>query len=504
MRDLGHEVHLLCQEPAAAELDWVDAVGEWGAGELRVAATGADPGAGSVTVYRPDIGGVLPVFVKDRYAGFEVRTFAELSDEELDRYLERNVAAVRDVVARDGAPDAALANHLVMAPVILGRAGLRYALKIHGSDLSYTVLPDLARFGPYAREAVAGASGILVGSGHIAERLREAIDDPAVNAKVRLGPPGVDVGLFTPASSREEGAERMRALAERLRPGETLATFQSNSEPKVADPSADAWSRDAGEAAGAVEWFADAGGPRVVFVGKLIVAKGVDLLLAAWPLVHAESPEARLLVAGFGAYRDALERLWDALAAGDLDTAREIATQGRALEGGPEKPLPYLTSFLSDPPPAYAESATAAAGSVRFAGRLEHAEVARLLPACEALVFPSTHPEAFGMVAAEAAAAGVLPVSAAHSGALEVSRALAAELPDEAAGLVSFPVDGGAVEAIATRLRGWLALDERARAECRRALRATAARLWGWEGVAAAVIDAAAGRLDALPRVPES
>ena len=44
----------------------------------------------------PDIGGLLPVFVADRYEGFEVKTFPELSDEELDRYLEANVAAVRE------------------------------------------------------------------------------------------------------------------------------------------------------------------------------------------------------------------------------------------------------------------------------------------------------------------------------------------------------------------------------------------------------------------------
>ena len=38
---------------------------------------------------------------------------------------------------------------------------------------------------------------------------------------------------------------------------------------------------------------------------------------------------------------------------------------------------------------------------------------------------PSTFPEAFGMVAVEAAACGALPVSAGHSGMLEVSRQLA-------------------------------------------------------------------------------
>ena len=96
------------------------------------------------------------MFVPDTYEGFEVKTFAELTDAELDRYLEANVAAVRELVEALGGVDAALANHLVMGPVILARAGLRYALKVHGSALSYTVLPDLERFGPYAEEGIDG------------------------------------------------------------------------------------------------------------------------------------------------------------------------------------------------------------------------------------------------------------------------------------------------------------------------------------------------------------
>ena len=65
---------------------------------------------------------------------------------------------------------------------------------------------------------------------------------------------------------------------------------------------------------------------------------------------------------------------------------------------------------------------------------------------------PSTFPEAFGMVAVEAAACGALPVSADHSGMREVSRQLAAALPPEVGRLTSFPVEVGAVEAIAERL----------------------------------------------------
>ena len=157
------------------------------------------------------------------------------------------------------------------------------------------------------------------------------------------------------------------------------------------------------------------------------------------------------------------------------------------------KPLEMLAAFLADPPPNYAEFATDAAGSIALSGRLEHSEVGRLVPACDALVFPSTHPEAFGMVAAEAASAGVLPVSAAHSGALEVSRALMDGLPDEAAGLVSFTLDDSAIESIAARLNIWLGLDPHARRLTRIGLRETAKRLWGWEGVARKVIAAAKG-----------
>jgi glycosyltransferase involved in cell wall biosynthesis len=415
---LGHEVHLLCQDR-----------------EVRLEG---------VQIHNPDIGGLLPVYVKDPYEGFEVKTFPELTETELGRYLDANVAAVREVAEAAGGIDLALANHLVMGPAILARAGVApFAAKIHGSALEYTVKPR-PRFLPYAREGIEAASGVLVGSGHTAESLWAALAElPDLPAKTRLGPPGVDVKEFKPDGPRE---------------------------------------------------------PLVAFVGKFLVSKGVDLLLAAWPLVRAEHPRVRLEIAGFGAFEDALRRLLAALERGDLDDAREVSRHGWALEGGEEEPLPILSVFLADPPAGYAEMARAAAGSVELVGRLEHHEVAELFPRAEAMVMPSTFPEAFGMVAVEAAACGTLPVSAGHSGMLEVSRQLAAELPESAARLTSFPVEVGAVEAIAERLDAWLSLPQSERAVARNALVETVGRLWSWEGVARGVLAAAAGELDDLPR----
>ena len=485
---LGHDVHLLCQDRGAARFDWVDRLGEWGDGGLTVRDVPGPSASrpGTVTAYLPDIGGLLPVYVEDDYEGFSVKAFPRLSSDELELYISANVAAVRDVVEAHQGVDAALANHLVMGPVICARAGLEFAAKIHGSALSYTVRPNRQRFLPFAREGLAAARGVLVGSEHTAQRLWETLDDRQLPLRTRLGPPGVDVKAFSPLP-REQARSRLSDLAASVR-----------------SAGGTGFGRDAQSAADAVEWLADGGGPRVSFVGKLIVSKGVDLLLAAWPLVVAAAPQARLLVVGFGAYREGLERLLDALAEGDLAGARAIARGGRQLEGGPPGTLRMLDAFLSGAGPAYAEAARLAAGTVRLSGRLEHEEVARLLPATEATVVPSTFPEAFGMVAAEAAAAGALPICADHSGLHEVSSALAQAVPDAQRDLLSFSLDDRAVESIAARLTAWLELDPVQRKDIGAQLARRASQRWSWAGVAAGVLAAATGELDALPEAAGS
>ncbi|MGA9636359.1 MAG: glycosyltransferase [Solirubrobacterales bacterium] len=498
----GHDVHLLCQDSRAAELDWVDAVGRWEEGRLHVEAVRDAAQPGSVTVYRPEIGGLLPVYVLDRYEGFEVKTFPDLSDAELDHYLDTNVAAVRDVVAASGEPEAALANHLVMGPAVLARAGLRFAIKVHGSDISYTVRPHSDRFVPYAREGTDAAAGILAGSSHTAQALFETVKDPSLPERTRLGPPGVDVHRFRP---HPEG--------EALRDLEDLSARLAEERP-MAGEGDDSFGRDGPAVAAAIRAWAE-GKPRVLFVGKLLISKGVDLLAAAWPLIHLARTSGgdaapRLLFIGFGAFEDGLRALVEALGRGDLDSARGIAARGRGLEGPhepgsrtppPDQALPILSGFLADPPAGYAEAAREAAGSMLIGGRLEHDEVADAMPAADAFAMPSTWPESFGMVPAESAACGVPPVAADHSGMHEVALLLAEAVPAELARLLSFPVGPDAVTELADRLDGWLALDQGRRTEAGLALSERVDELWSWDGVARTVLAASAGRLEDLPRV---
>jgi glycosyltransferase involved in cell wall biosynthesis len=500
----GHEVHLLCQDRDPLGLDWVDAAGDWDGGSLEL-TTRREPAR--ATVYRPDIAGLLPLYVADRYEGTEAKPFPELSGPELDRYLERNVAAVREVAERVR-PDVALANHLVMGPAILARAlaglGVPYAVKIHGSALEYTVKPH-PRFMPYAREGLADAPGVLVGSRHTAESLWAAMDDPELPARTRLGPPGVDVERFAPRAP-DAAFAGLAALRDRLASDAPAANAEpAGAEPAGAEPAgaagaepaepASSFTRREGEAAAALATIG-AEDRLVVFVGKLIASKGVELLLAAFPLVLAAEPRARLLLVGFGGFREGLEALAGHLAGGDLEAAA-------AVRGETGAELPWLAAFLASLEGAEREAYVAAARGlgdrIAWSGRLEHAELADLLPAAEAMAVPSTFPEAFGMVAAEAAACGALPVVAAHSGLAEVARSLADAMPAEARDWITFEVGPGAVRELAAGLSAWLEAPPALRERVRDAMVSVARERYSWDGVARTAIAAARGELDGLP-----
>jgi len=522
----GHEVHLLCQDRAPFDLPWVEAAGDWDSGALELTVRRDPPRA---TVYRPDIGGLLPVYVADRYDGVEARPYPVLSDEEVTAYVERNVAAVREVVAR-ARPDVALANHLVMSPLILARAlagtGVPYAVKIHGSALEYTVKPH-PRFLRAAREGLAAARGVLVGSRHTGESLWAALDEPGLEDKTRLGPPGVDVTRFAPRDTEAAAAGLARLVAQLhdarapaaaasaapqpaapVAPPPSLPPSTQTPSPPTSPPSlppstqtpspptGSSFDRSTAEAAAALSAL-DPGRDRIlVYVGKLIASKGVELLLAAWPLILGRVPDARLLIVGFGAFREQLQDLATALDRGDMQAAR-------ALRGEDGRELPELAAFLDALGTEATAYGTAAAGMttrIHWAGRLDHEELTDVLPAVDALAMPSTFPESFGMVTAEAAACGALPVVAGHSGMAEVAAALADTVPPEVRPWLTFEVGPHAVTQLAEGLASWLEAPDDVRARTRDAIVGVARERYSWDGVARTVIAAAEGRLDGVPR----
>jgi glycosyltransferase involved in cell wall biosynthesis len=170
----------------------------------------------------------------------------------------------------------------------------------------------------------------------------------------------------------------------------------------------------------------------VLYFGKLLYNKGVHVLLEA---LHGM--DVRTVVVGFGDYRRDLERM------------------------APPRTL--------------------------FTGPLEHRHLVHLLPLADVAVVPSIFPEAFGMVAAEAAASGCPPLVARHSGLEEIAVGLEEAYPADLRGLASFET-GDSLD-LGAKLHDLLALPPARRRELGDAARRVAVEKWSWAGVAARLLE---------------
>jgi glycosyltransferase involved in cell wall biosynthesis len=373
--------------------------------DVVVAAQEPDPQAydlGGAEVIQPDTGPLLPVFVRDRYAGRDVQLVTECGRESLEAWVAANAAAVRDLLPAD----LVLCNHVLLGGPVGAATGARFAVKVHGSELEYAMRsrPDLSRWGA---RSLASAAATFVGSTHIAGVLADVCGPVP---RVRVVPPGVDVEEWAPLP-RAQALARLVEAAEADGPN-------GGDERRPDDGNAGRLARF---------WSVDQ--PAVVYFGKLIPQKGVDVLLRA-----LAGTGVRAVVAGFGPERPALEEL-----------ARDLGV------------------------------------TALFTGPLEHRHLAPLLALADACVVPSVFPEAFGMVAAEAAATGCPPLVADHSGLAEIAAALADAYPPGAADLVACatgdPLD------LRARLLRLLGLPDEDRERVRAAARRVAVDRWSWAGV---------------------
>jgi glycosyltransferase involved in cell wall biosynthesis len=172
--------------------------------------------------------------------------------------------------------------------------------------------------------------------------------------------------------------------------------------------------------------------PTLLYFGKLLYNKGVHVLFDALREV-----DARAVIGGCGDYREQLEAI------------------------APPRTL--------------------------FTGPLEHRHLVHLVPLADVTVVPSIFPEAFGMVAAEAAAGGSPPLVARHSGLAEIAEGLEAEYPPEYRDLASFET-GNAAE-LADKLRRLLALPPEERARIAEAARRAVVERWSWASVAGRLLE---------------
>lgn len=482
LRKAGHDVLLVCQEPHPDAFPFIDEWGTVGHEVSELVSTGVSPaaGGGRAVLLRPTIGDVLPVFVYDEYEGFEVKTFVDISDEELEAYLHRNVEALRTAVAWHRS-DAVVAGHAVPGATIARRAlgEGNYIAKVHGSDIEYA-LKRQPRLLELAREGLEGARLVAGASEDVLDRTIALV--PSLAGRTLVVHPGVDVERFH-RRDRRQALEKAAALVEADPDRSRGRSLGLTAEVETALKHRDAGSLDAlarrydqavpdQDAPAALRLAATHSGPIVGYIGKLIPEKGVERLIEASALWLAE---VRTLVVGFGTFREWLTALLAALDARDPEAVawlRENSAMQLELSDG--------------------EVSAAASGrpSERsgFTGRLDHRYAPYALAAMDVLVVPSTLAESFGMVAAEGAAAGALPMVSRHSGLAEVAGALEAEVGRP--GLFSFEPGDGATHRLAAGVRELLALPEEERAGLRKAVSAYVAREWSWKRTASKLLEA--------------
>ena len=239
-------------------------------------------------------------------------------------------------------------NPWALLSLLMARPRVPFAIWFH-SDVVRPALQYRLFYEPVARPVYAHAARFVVSSPALADR------SPVLKRyanRVAVIPFGIDAAAWHPTPAIAERARALRASAER---------------------------------------------PVVLFIGRLVPYKGVDVL------IQAVSPlPVRLVIVGDGPMREA----WTGLAAAHTDRAQ-----------------------------------------IEFTGALPDDEVKAWLQAAEALVLPSVTPaEAFGMVQLEAMASGV-PV---------ISTQLASGVPwvnrDGETGLVVPPRDVAALRQAIARL----------------------------------------------------
>ena len=473
----GHEVHLVCQEPRPLNYDFVNEHWTVDGDVIERLGEQETPYPGRCAVYNPDIGGLLPVYVYDDYPGWRVKTFLDLSDVELDNYLDTNSAAVRAVLQKSGA-SAVVTNHSVPAPLFVRRAlegiSIPYTSIVHGSCLQY-VSRKSKKYMALTRKGLEGAHRILALSAHSAGTIAE--DFPDMQDKTLALPGGVDTDLFRPDAldpnvlgnlngGPGRGSRETAALGSALPRSTNAEDLAGTLRAISAAYDARAHDRDAGERLSAL--LSD-DSPLVIYVGKLIHSKGVHSLLSAFSRIHRETG-ARLLVVGFGTFRDALETLTRALSTGNERIVRLLADYGPLFEGREAEPMEHFT-----PSEDLLRDASGMGAAVEFVGPLYHADLAKLLPAADVAVVPSIFPETFGLVAAEFAATGVPAFVADHSGLREAGSIVGQNLPfDLRVGMDAFE------ENLAHAVTDFLSLPEAERRRCREIVRRNSVEHLSW------------------------
>ena len=496
----GETVHLVCQEGKPELFDFIsDVFHHSDGGDVSHAFTREVGYEGRCIMHRPMLGDTLPVYVWDQYEDFRnVVPMVELSDDAINDYLRLNTDVVTSVVRNYGI-SAMLANHAVLMSVVAHRVSeatsVPFAVMPHGSAIEYAVKKD-ERFLDLSTTAFSAASRIFVIGEEMRERIKKVYSSVVgIDTKMFDLPLGVDTGMFemVPRRGRDKAVSRLigrlagmprgktpeltsgmcARLTGDMTPGELESALSSASSYNAKLPDADVEVKLKG-----MDWAGD--GDRIIlFVGRIIPAKGLQSLIMAMPLILSMHPDTRLLAVGHGPMREPLEAVVWALGQGKRSVVERVV--------GMHTELQDIREFLDrlevlDEKDAFYEKAEEhlRPDRVVFTGYLTHSELRYLFPCCDAAVFPSLVREAGPLVFLEALASGCFPLGTYFGGMAASIDSAAVLMSEDDADLMKLNPDRDRlVEDICKKVDGVLELG----GKYRQPLRDLAVECYDWTNV---------------------
>jgi len=455
---MGHDVLLFCQERSGEKYDFIessylfDNTNE----HLDQIHEKTTPYEGKCKCYIPDIGRILPVYVKDRYEGFDAEEITQLSKEALENYISCNEKALKATFAYDK-PDIIISNHTVMQPVYVKRAlndfsGIFVFTVIHGSCLNFSVKKSPLAL-KYAIEGLNMTDKLVFLTDYSMQEFSDFFQGIAdFKAEKILIPAGVDIESFIPLGKGTSKIARIHMLlkkAESEYGNSAGAEFEyTNNMGEVSNEKTRDFDKFVKEASAYqlsntkallmekgdtksidsdikakllnINWEK---GTILLYYGKYLWTKGIHNLILSLPFVLQENPDTKLVLVGFGTSRGYLEAIVGALDKGDSKKLGYLLTSPQDFQSHVEKGTEIYSSYILDMledverSKAYFEKTIGIiSDKVIFTGFMDHNLLKDLIPCADIAIAPSIFPEAFGLVGVEALACGVFPIQPYHSG----------------------------------------------------------------------------------------
>lgn len=489
----GHEVHVICQDRNAERFPFVSKIilhHEESQTEERVLQPEG------VVVHIPDIGSTLPVFVWDKYPMFEkVVEFPKMSFGALQHYLDRNVDVIHSAT-QENEIEVLHANHAIMMPLIARlvseKTATPYIVALHGSALVYAVQEDPTLF-DHAVRGLDGADAVLVGNQYFKSRVIEIFAErcPTLSERIMEVPLGVDTDVFKLIKQ----ADRMKSISTMVEDHRGEFTGRNAEQSRMIRQAVYRWIAD-GEIPQSVFDFVkeysqkhpdadlrhrlyelDWNKPVILYVGRLILGKGIQDLLVAYFEVLRET-ECQLIVVGSGPIREWLEafaiiRQHDISAMIEpwLDAGRNREDSGELLDA--------IAYWIQD---RSSSQGSLPGAKIIFTGFLDHTLLQHLVPCVDVAVFPSLVPESFGLVALEAASAGVIPLVTDFSGLRDSALVFEKSIPGLNDGDLRIPLDPEVrIQAMVSKIK--YALRLATESTLSETFRSTCERVYSWNAV---------------------